>query len=138
MALARGVNAMLLEHWNAIEGDWSIYHHRDLVADAFGPDQIGVRKLRVYIEALPPESATARVLGVAWTDRHEMGASQVEVMGDVARSVRQLVAFQTKDGKYEPKGPAMSWPRPWVEVHPEPSKPPLTRQGMRAALLGGT
>jgi len=66
MAVARGVAAMLAEHWDALEGDWSIHHHRDLVADAFGPDQIGVRKLKVYIEALPDEDrvSSLRVTGL--------------------------------------------------------------------------
>ena len=137
MAVARGVVAMLEDHWGTLEGDWSIHHHRDLVADVFGPAAIGVRKLRVYIEALPASSATARVMKWAWTEREEQGASQVEMLGDIARSTRQLVAMQTKNGKYDPKDPALTWPRPWVEVTPEPEKAPLTREGMRAALMGG-
>ena len=136
MALARGVNAMLLDHWDTLEGDWSIYHHRDLVADAFGPNQIGVRRLRVYIEALPRGSATARALGW-WTNEDEQAATQVEVLGDIARSSRQLVAMQMKDGCYDPKGPALTWPRPFVEVQPHAAPEPLTRAGMRSALMGG-
>lgn len=136
MALARGVNAMLSDHWDALEGDWSIYHHRDLVADCYGPNQIGVRKLLVYIEALPSDSATARARRW-WTDRDEQQAVQVEVLGDIARSTRQLVALQLKSGKYDPGEPALSWPRPWVEVQPQNDTPPLTREGMRAALMGG-
>jgi len=135
MALARGVNAMLTEHWDRLEGDWSIYHHRDLAADAYGPNPIGVRKLRVYIEALPADSATARAMKWSWTERDEMGASQVEVLGDIARSTRQLVAMQTKSGRYAPKGEALMWPRPHVQVHPE--KAPLTREGIRSSLLRG-
>ena len=134
--MARGVNAMLTDYWDTLEGDWSIHHHRDLVADAYGPNAIGVRKLRVYIEALPPTSATARVMKW-WTDKDELGATQVEVLGDIARSSRQLVALQLKNGRYDPKGPALTWPRPWVEVQPEPELPALTRAGTRAAFLKG-
>lgn len=136
MALARGVNAILERHWDVLEGDWSIHHHRDLVADCFGPAQIGVRRLKNYIEALPEQSATARAMKW-WSNADELGATQVEVLGDIARSTRQLVALQTKDGKYNPKEQALTWPRPWVEVQPVPEKAPLTRDGMRAALLGG-
>lgn len=128
---------MLEDHWATLEGDWSIYHHRDLVADAYGPAAIGVRKLRAYIEALPAASATARVMRWAWTERDEQGASTVEMLGDIARSSRQLVALQIQGGKYDPKDPAVTWPRPWVEVTPELEKASsLSRQGVRAVLGG--
>lgn len=130
--MARGVNAMLVDHWDTLEGDWSIHHRRDLVADVFGPSPLGVRKLRVYIEALPQSSATARAMRWAWSEADEQGATQVELLGDLARTSRQLVAMQTKDGRYDPKGQAVTWPRPWVEVEPEPERAPLTRAGVRA------
>jgi hypothetical protein len=131
MSVARGVAVMLEEHWDTLEGDWALHFHRDLLADVFGAP-IGVRRLRVLIEALPRDSATARAAEWPWTDREELAASSVELLAEASRSLANLVAIGSGK-KYQPKEPALTVPRPWVQVTPVNDRPPLTREGMRAA-----
>lgn len=132
MAVARGVVAMLETHWDALEGDWALHLHRDLVADVFS-SPVGMRRLKVLIESLPRNSATARSANWPWTDGEELAATTAELMAEVSRSTMHLVAAQSKDGKYQPGEPALKVPRPWVHVEPVGEQQPLTRHDIRAS-----
>ena len=133
----------LAENWDTVEGDWSIHHHRDLVADVFG-EPIGVRKLRVYLEAIPAESATAKALFLrrtglagdegerawAWTNADEQRAFQSERLADIQRAVEVLA--QVWGAKPFDK-PAFEYPRPGRTAETEEAP---TLATWRSTLLG--
>jgi hypothetical protein len=140
MALARGVSAMLRDDWDDLEGDFQRYFGLNLVECAHGPHAIGLRRLKALIEALPPESATARHRGWWWTEGDEQGATQAELLTDVARSLRVLVNQQIPKGQRRFDPPMPRWQRPHVQVEPEPqrdAKPPLSRESVRSMFLQG-
>lgn len=135
MAVARGVAAMLSGHWPAVEADWALHYHRDLLADCFGPAEIGVRKLRSLLEGLPPSSNLAKSADW-WSDEDELAATSVELLADIALASASGVAVQLPKGKkYDPKRP-LTWPRRGVKVEPKPAMVGGL-EGFRSKLLKG-
>lgn len=138
MAVARGVAAFVHTNWVTLEGDFQVYHGLNLITCCYGPDQVGVRRLKVLVEALPPESATAQALRTAWTERDEQGAVAAELLADISRSLRHLITLQlTKNRTFTDPMPLV-WPRPAIAVPPKPTAPTgppvLTRDAVRSAL----
>jgi len=140
MALARGVSAMLRDDWDDLEGDFQRYFGLNLVECVLGPHAIGIRRLKVLIEALPPESSTARRRGWWWTEDAEQGATQAELLTDVARSLRVVVNQNIPKGQRRFDPPMPRWERPHLQVEPDPQPErtaPLDRENVRAMFLQG-
>jgi hypothetical protein len=122
---AVGVAVLLAEHWDALDHDFRHHYGLDLEECCFGPDALGVRRLRTYISQLPPESsAIAREMGWSWDEQRELLATLVE-LGINQRRTKQ-------------SDPIFKWPRPseLLAAQAEEQKPALTVAGVRAALLG--
>lgn len=123
---AAGVAILLAEHWDALDADFRRHYGLDLEACCWGPEAIGVRRLKAYISQLPHEtSALAREMGWQWDEMREMTAT--------------LVELTVNDRRSKATDPVFKWPRPAdlvAGMEPEP-KPSLTRAGVRVALMGG-
>jgi hypothetical protein len=96
----------------------------DLGECCWGPDHIGVRRIRDLISQLGPDSAIAREMGWSWDDMREMTATLIEV----------AVNKRRKKGTTPYKVPR---PKGLWETARSASADaePLTRAGVRAAFM---
>lgn len=124
ISTAVGVAVLLGDHWGALDFDFRHVLGLDLEECCFGPDALGVRRLKDYIAYLPSTSAIAREMGWSWDDMREMTATLIEL------AVNQRRKKGTKPFKYPRPGDLLR------NAMKQEERPPLTRQGMRAALLG--
>lgn len=115
---------LLAEHWDALDFDFRNKLGLDLEECCFGRDHIGVRRLKAYISQMPPDSAIAREMGWSWDELREMTAT--------------LVELAVNERRQKKSDPIFKWPRPsdLLERAVEKPKPKLSRQAVRAALLG--
>lgn len=132
---AVGVVVALREHWSALDHDFRHHYGLDLDEACYGPAHLGVRRLYDYIARLPSTSEFAREGGWSWDESQEMGATSVELLHAVWDATAATASAMT-NGKYKgPKKP-LKWPRP-TPPQVETPKPELSREGMRALLMGG-
>lgn len=123
LSAAVGVAVLLSEHWDALDFDFRRFLGLDLEECCFGPNELGVRRLKAYIAHLPPESAIAREMGWSWDEMREMTATLIEVAVNIRRQSDQ--------------DPIFKYPRPKALLDRiEEKPPPLTIKGVRAALMG--
>lgn len=122
ISAAVGVVVLLDEHWDELDADFRHHYGLDLEQCCWGPRAIGVRRLKSYISRLPPTSALAVAMGWSWDELREMTATLVD-----------LVANQRRTKKSDP---VFRYPRPKGLTGVTTQKPVLTREGMRAALMG--
>jgi hypothetical protein len=137
--VALGTARLLSDYWDEIDADFARYYGMDLAAACFGPDHIGVRRLKGLIGSLPHTSALARAMGWAWSDEAEMTAVLVELLHDQAASTRAVVQALSGKKWNGPKEP-LRWPRPELRLPapptpPRPPAPPLDRHAIRRILL---
>lgn len=122
-----GVAILLAEHWDALDADFRHHFGLDLEACCWGSDALGVRRLKAYIARLPQaSSAIAHEMGWQWDEMREMTATLIELAANERRQKNT--------------DPVFRWPRPselLAGMDQDQEPPPLTRQGMRAALMGG-
>lgn len=120
---ASGVALLLAEHWDALDADFRRFYNLDLEECCFGPREFGVRRLKAYIGNLPPDSSIARLMGWSWDEMREMTAT--------------LIELEVNSRRQKKSDPIFKYPRPSDLLRAAQEKPPpLTREGMRAALLG--
>lgn len=135
-----GLARFVAERWDDLDVDFRRFYGLDLADACWGPDQLGVRRLSVYVERLPADSTVARSEGFAWDDLREMTATLVELSHDTAISNRAMVGSLTGKRFPGPREP-LRFPRPTVEVakavaETSDAAPPLDRHAVRVALLG--
>ncbi|MGW7248816.1 hypothetical protein [Streptomyces decoyicus] len=104
---------VLGEHPEAVEADLIRYYGGDPLA-AFWRGEITLRKLRVLVEALPPDSATARAHnGNAWLHSDYVATD--------SRDLLDLLFTAFCNANRDPKKPAIPWPKPsWRPGDPLP------------------
>lgn len=144
--VALGTARLLSDYWDEIDADFARYYGMDLAAACFGPDHVGLRRLRGLIGGLPTTSSLARSLGWAWSDHNEMTAVLIELAHDQAASARAMVMALSGKKWSGPKEP-LRWPRPSIALASAATttaataarspRPPLDRHAIRNILLSG-
>lgn len=137
--VALGTARLLSDYWDEIDADFARYYGLDLADACFGPNHVGLRRLRGLIGGLPHTSALARAMGWAWSDEAEMTAVLVELVHDQAASTRAVVQALGAKKWSGPKEP-LRWPRPELKLPSlaPPSPPaaaPMDRHAIRRMLL---
>ncbi|EPH40847.1 hypothetical protein ABT390_36550 [Streptomyces aurantiacus] len=95
---------VLGDHPESVEADLIRYFGGDPLA-AYWRGEITLRKLRVLVEALPPDSATARAeAGHHWTHLDYAAAD--------TRDLVELLLTAFINANRDPKAAALRWPEP--------------------------
>lgn len=107
---------LVVSYFEPIEADFVRYYRTDLRDALWGPEPIGVRRLRALVMNLPLESAFGRgVYGApgpgSWGNAEELLAANVETTHSVVRSIIAGFAMFAKAPKPKPPRP-LSIPRP--------------------------
>ncbi|NGO68228.1 hypothetical protein G5C65_07650 [Streptomyces sp. SB3404] len=111
---------VLGDHPEAVEADLIRYygyaHGPGGPLAAFWRGEMTLRLLRVLVEHLPPDSATARAqAGHHWTHRDYAAADTVDLLG--------LLVTQFANAHRDPKTPAAPMPEPgWRPGDPSPDE----------------
>jgi hypothetical protein len=98
-------------HFDAVEADWQRVYNRDLRADLYGPNAIGVRRIIALFDWLPADAALWRAAKTAWSDEKELLATQIEVLDGLRRA---FIMAHSKKGAKAPD--PIQIPRPWQKA----------------------
>lgn len=120
------------DHSRVLDGTFQSHHGLRLADVCFGPNEVGVRRLRALLMDLPQSSPAGRALGM-WTDDDEREALAVEVAADAATTLRVIASLWMDKGKSYDAEPALRWEHPNRPVTGE-EEPEMTHESIHAAI----
>lgn len=120
-----GLVATIHQHYPAVEADFQRYYQLDLTRELYTND-IPARRVEALVQWLPPEAATWRSMGRAWTTDQELAAITIEMLDSLRRLYIQA---HTKQGAKQPD--PIHIPRPWDQEKPAPRRGTTLQEMLR-------